>query len=149
MLAAILAATSLFAAPDPEVLRALDLARARAAAGDAVAQFSLGSLLYYGGDDTPGAVALIRRAAEQQYGAAEFHMGQIHDFGFGVTQSDTAALEWYRRAAEHGSAAGQRSVGEFYQKGRAVRADPAEALRWYTRAAEGDDLRGQYQLGQM
>ena len=136
-------------APDPAVERALAQARTRANAGDVIAQFSLGAMLYYGGSDTTEAIAWLRKAAAQQYAPAEFHIGQLYDFGFGVSGDDREALAWYRKAAGHGSAPAQRSVAEFYQKGRAVAADPAEAARWYARAAERDDLRSQYQLGQM
>lgn len=137
------------ATADRDVERALEAARARAAAGDVVAQFSLGAMLYYGGNDSARAIEWIRKAAAQQYAPAEFHMGQLHDFGFGVAQNDREALAWYRRAAEHGSAAGQRSVGGFYHKGRGVPADTAEAARWYRRGADGDDLRAQYELGNL
>ena len=140
---------ALFASTDPDVERAFAAARARAAAGDVVAQFSLGSFLYYGSDDTAQGVEWIRRAAARQYGPAEFQLGQIYDFGFGVTQSDRDAIEWYRKAAAHGSAAAARAVGECYRKGRGVPADAAEAARWLRLAADGDDLRAQYQLGQM
>ena len=133
---------------DQDVERALNAGRAHAANGDVVAQFSIGALMYYGGTDTVQAVEWIRKAAWQRYAPAEFQMGQLYDFGFGVDQNDRDALAWYRKAADHGSAAGQRTVGEFYEKGRAVAADPAEAARWYRRAAEGDDLRAQYRLGQ-
>ncbi len=136
------------AQPDPDVERALATARESAEAGDVVAQFSLGALLYYGTSDTARAIAWLRRAAAQQYAPAEFQMGQLYDFGFGVGQHDGEALAWYRKAAEHGSAAGQRSVGDFYRNGRGVAADAAEAARWYRRAADGDDIRAQYQLGQ-
>ena len=127
---------------------ALAAARLRAGTGDAVAQFSVGSILYYGTKQTAEAVEWIKKAAVQGHAAAEFQMGQMHDFGFGVPQDDRQALEWYQRAAGHGSAAGQRSVGDFYQKGRAIPADAAAAVRWYQHAAEADDLRAQYQLGQ-
>ena len=136
-------------APDQSVALALDAARARAEAGDPIAQFSLGALLYYGSTDTAGGIAWIRKAAGQRLAAAEHHLGQIHEFGFGVAPDDRLALEWYRRAADDGSAAAARAVGEFYLKGRGVPADAAAAARWFTRAADGDDLRAQYQLGQM
>ena len=134
---------------DPDVERALLAARVRATAGDVVAQFSLGAMLYYSGDDMAEAIKWLRRAAAQKYAPAEFHMGQLHDFGFGVTQNDGEALVWYRKAAEHGSAAGQRAVGDFYRKGRGVRASATDAARWYRRGADGDDVRAQYQLGDM
>jgi TPR repeat protein len=140
---------ALVAAVDDGVSRAMDAARAQAAAGDAVAQFSLGSFLYYGSADTAQGIEWIRKAAAQQHAPAEFQMGQVYDFGFGAAQNDREALAWYRKAADHGSAPAQRTVGEFYQKGRGVTADAAEAARWFRRGADGDDLRAQYQLGQM
>jgi uncharacterized protein len=134
---------------DADVERAFAAARGRGAAGDVVAQFSLGAMLYYGGDDTAQAIDWLRKAAAQKYAPAEFHMGQLYDFGFGVIQNDVEALAWYRKAAEHGSAAGQRAVGDFYRKGRGVPANAAEAARWYQRGADGDDIRAQHELGQM
>jgi TPR repeat protein len=128
---------------------AMQAARVRAEAGDVVAQFSVGAMVYFGGSDTGQAVAWIRKAAAQQYAPAEYHLGQLYEFGFGVAQSDAEALAWYRKAAEHGSAAGLRSVGEFFQKGRAVAADATEAARWYSRGAEADDLRAQFELGNL
>ena len=146
--ACLASAAALHAQTDPDVERALAAARAKAGTGDVIAQFSLGSILYYGGNETAEAVEWFRKAAAQGYAPAEFQMGQLYDFGFAVEQDDAQALAWYRKAAEHASAAGQRTVGEFYQKGRGVAADTAEAARWYRRAADGDDLRAQYALGQ-
>ena len=148
--AALVCATPAWAAAeDRDVARALEAARARAASGDVIAQFSLGAILYYAGTDAAQAIEWIRKAATQQYAPAEFHMGQLYDFGFGVARNDREALAWYRKAAAHGDAAAQRSVGDFYQKGRGVPADAAEAARWYRRGADGDDLRAQYELGNM
>jgi TPR repeat protein len=144
-----LASSSSAAREDVDVERALAAARVKAAGGDVVAQFSLGALLYYGAEDTAQAIEWFRKAAAQRYAPAEFQLGQLYDFGFGVAQSDDEALAWYRKAAEHGSAAGQRAVGEFYQKGRGVPANAVEAARWYRRGADGDDVRAQYQLGEM
>jgi uncharacterized protein len=146
-LVALMFATQAAAAPDVD--RAMAAVRIKAAAGDVVAQFSLGALIYYGGDDTAQAIEWFRRAAAQGYAPAEFQVGQLHEFGFGVAPDAGAALVWYRKAAEHGSAAAQRAVGDFYQKGRGVAADAAEAARWYRRGADGDDVRAQNELGQM
>ena len=137
------------AQPADDVEQALASARVSAAAGDVVAQFSLGSILYYGSADTAQAIDWFRKAALQQYAPAELQLAQLYDFGFGVGQNDTEALAWYRKAADHGSAAAARAMGDFYRKGRAVAADIAEAARWYRRAADGDDLRAQYELAQL
>src|SRR5262245_41790269 len=63
-------------AADDDVDRAFAAVRVRAEAGDVVAQFSLGALLYFGASDTTQAVAWIRRAAVQGHAPAEFQMGQ-------------------------------------------------------------------------
>jgi TPR repeat protein len=144
-----LAVCVFLAIAEDDVARALEAGRARAAAGDTIAQFSLGAILYYGGVETAQGIEWIRKAAAQEYAPAEFQMGQLYDFGFGVTASEREALAWYRKAADHGSAPAQRAVGDCYQKGRGVPADAAEAARWFRRAADGDDVRAQYQLGQM
>jgi TPR repeat protein len=133
----------------PDVKLALDATRTRAKAGDPIAQYSLGAFLYYGTTQTADGLEWIRKAARQQLAPAQYHLGQSHEFGFGVPQDDRLALEWYRKAAAGGSAAAQRAIGEFYLKGRTVSADAGEAARWFRRAADGDDLRAQYQLGQM
>ena len=135
--------------PADDVEQALAAARVTADRGNVVAQFSLGAMLYYGGTDTTGAIGWFRRAAAQGYAPAEFQMGQLYAFGFGVAQSDAEALAWYRKAAVHGDAAAQRAVGDAYQKGRGVAADPTEAARWFQRAAEGDDLRAQFHLAEL
>src|SRR5262245_14694347 len=90
-----------------DIAQALAATRAEATAGDVVAQFSLGSFLYYGATNTSEAVDWFKKAAAHGYAPAEFQMGQLYDFGFGVEQDDTQALAWYRKSAEHGSAAGQ------------------------------------------
>ena len=133
---------------DSSVARALTAVRERAAAGDPIAQFSLGAFLYYGSTQTAEGNEWIRKAALQRVAPAEYHLGQVYEFGFGVQQEDRLALEWYRKAADDGSVPARRAIGEFYLKGRGVRADAAEAARWFRRAADGDDLRAQYQLGQ-
>jgi len=134
---------------DADVQRALAAARTRAQRGDVIAQFSVGSLLYYGSERAAEAISWFRKAAGKGYPPAEFQMGQLYDFGFGVARDDRQALTWYLKAAQHGDAAAARAAGDFYRRGRGVKADDALAVEWYRRAAEGDDLRGQYQLAQM
>src|SRR5215831_2787688 len=85
-------APALRAQAERDVEVALAAARTTADAGDVVAQFSLGSILYFGANDTAEAVDWFRKAATQGYAPAEFQMGQLYDFGFGVEQDDAQAL---------------------------------------------------------
>src|SRR5262245_37847108 len=149
MFVALTCATRAGAGMDDGVERAIAAARVRAAGGDAVAQFSLGSLLYYASDDTTEAIDWFRKAAMQGYAPAEFQMGLLYDFGFAVPPDDKEAFTWYRKAAQHGSGAAARAVGDFYRRGRGVEANQEEAVGWYRRGAEHDDLRAQDQLAQM
>jgi TPR repeat protein len=135
-------------AEDDDVQRALSAVRTRAMRGEVIAQHTLGSMLYYGASDLAQAIDWLRKAAAQDHGDAEFQLGQIYEFGFGVAPDDREALAWYRRASDHGSAAAQRMIGEHYRRGRGVQQDELEAVRWYQRAAVGDDLRAQVQLGE-
>ena len=91
-------------------------------AGDVVAQFSLGSMLYYElhrhGCRWSSGFGRRRRSATPP---AEFQIGQLYEFGLGVAQDDAVALDWYRKAADHGSAAGQRAVGDSTEGPRRTR----------------------------
>jgi len=72
-----------------------------AEAGSFVAQFNL-SRLYEGQGVTKDlslAHAWMLKAAEQGFTLAQYHVGQNYEFGDGVTQSHSAAIEWYRKAA--------------------------------------------------
>src|SRR5690348_569569 len=86
--------------PPPDVARAFTEARVRAEAGDVVAEYSLGSVLYSGTSSTDEGVRWIRRAADRGHVPAEFAVGQFYEFGFGVARDDRQALVWYRRAAD-------------------------------------------------
>lgn len=149
VLATLLAATVAHAQDASDDNRAWDVARRQAEAGRAVAQFTLGSLLYYGATDLAQAIDWFRKAALQQYGPAEFQLGQVYEFGFGVPQDDARACDWYLKAASHGSAQAQRALADCYRKGIGMPTDLTAAVLWYRRAADADDLRAQYQLGQM
>jgi TPR repeat protein len=133
---------------EPDADAALAAIRARASAGDPLAQWCLGSLLYYGSAGTAQAADWIRRAADQRVADAALQLGRMHEAGFGVPYDDASALRWYAEAARAGVAAAQRALAEYYTRGRGVAANRATAIEWLHRAADGDDLQAQYQLGQ-
>ena len=126
--------------------------RASAEAGDAEAQFILGSFYVTGAgvpQDDAGAVAWYRRAAEQGHARAQYNLGVMYDQGQGVPQDDAGAVAWYRRAAGQGDASAQSTLGAMYDQGRGVPQDDAGAVAWYRRAAEQGHARAQYNLGGM
>ncbi len=150
VLAVCLSAAPARAQTDPDVDRALAETRLRAERGNVVAQFTLGSWLFYTGADRVEGVEWIRRAARGDHAPAQWQLGQAYHVGAGVDQDDVEALTWYRRAADAGIAAAQRVLGDFHQQGRGgLVPDASAALLWYRRAADGDDLRAQYFLGDL
>ena len=83
--------------------------------------------------------------AEEGVADAEFGLGRLFLFGFGVPQDGPHAIAWLSRAATHGSASvgwllGQLYDGSLDSLGLDVRPDAAEAVRWDRVAAEGGFL---------
>ena len=91
-------------ATEPQEIREL---RAKAASGDAAAQYDLGRR-YYEGEGIPKnyreAVKWYRRAADQGDAKAQNKLGWIFAYGMGVPENDAEAVKWYRRAADQGYA---------------------------------------------
>jgi TPR repeat protein len=115
----------------------------RAAAGDAIAEFAVGTLL-----DThllphetvqpkndATAFQWYLRAAVAGYPPAEQNVGFAYQTGHGTTQDAARALTWFHAAAQAGLAAAENAQGLAYLTGAGVPADPAEALVWFQKAA--------------
>jgi hypothetical protein len=103
--------------------------RARAEAGDADAQFSVG--LNYrdnrGGDSDEKAVQWFRRAAERGHAEAQLYLGICLNTGSGVTQDATESLLWLRKAAAQGNDIARKTLREASSVGvSAVRKVAAE-----------------------
>jgi len=123
---------------------------AKAKAGDADAQFSLGWLYDQGQgvtQDYAQAAAWYRKAAEQGDASAQFNLGSLYRQGRGVPQDYAQATAWYRRAAEQGLARAQYNLGVAYDNGQGVTQDYAQAATWWHKAAEQGAANAQYNLG--
>src|SRR5271156_2668971 len=85
---------------------ALQIWRALAENGDALAQVYLG-LLYLNGEGVPAnpalAVMWYRKAAAQGNAAAQHNLGWAYENGRGVPQDFAQAVAWYRKSAEKGN----------------------------------------------
>ena len=55
--------------------------------------------------------------AEQGNSRAQFFMGFMYDFGYGVQEDDIEAVKWYRLAAEKGYAQANTSIYSLAEKG--------------------------------
>ena len=73
--------------------------------------------------------------AQHGHAEAPFYLGAMCSTGWGVTQDDTAAAQWYRRAATQGLAEAQFNLGWMSIRGVGVPQDLVQAYRWLDLAA--------------
>ncbi|HUA68889.1 MAG TPA: tetratricopeptide repeat protein [Candidatus Saccharimonadales bacterium] len=139
--------------PDKPSAPPIDLAalKAKAEAGDAAAQTSLGEIYEQGNgvtQDMKEAVKWFRKAADQNYPDALALLGEMTQAGQGVKADPAAAAQLYTQAAEKGSVAGQYNLAYLYEQGIGVEKNEAKASKWYQLAAEGGDPLAQFDIGQ-
>lgn len=74
---------------------------------------------------------------------AQYLLGQMYAFGWGVAKDDEQAIQWFRKAAMWSDGAADPAapaeyyVGRSYREGQGVVANEAEAAKWLQRAAQG------------
>lgn len=92
--------------------------QSKAAAGNAAAQFRLGTLYYMGlGEQQDWAIAVdwLRKAAQQGNAEAECELGMIYQIGSdGVVQDTAEAVKWYSAAAKQHDGAADLGLAAVY-----------------------------------
>ena len=66
---------------------------------------------------------------------AQYMLGKLYYYGFGVKRNYKEATKWFRAAAIQGHASSQFLLGEACEKGKGMRRDLKQAVKWYERAA--------------
>jgi TPR repeat protein len=114
----------------------------QAAAGNANAQFQLGTLDYVGlgvVQDYIGAMAWLQKSANAGNAEAACEAGflyQTGSFGQGPPPPDPKdAAPWYAKSAAAGNACGEFALAALYQSGKGVAPDPAKAAALFAQAA--------------
>ena len=82
--------------------------------------------------DYATAIREWRPLAKQGNAKAQFNLGRMYRFGWGVPQDNAKAAEWYRKAAEQGYAKAQFKLGFMYDDGLGVPQDYVQAHMWFT-----------------
>jgi TPR repeat protein len=121
----------------------IDSARAIQACNAAVQQFPNSARLqfqlaraYQKGNNFNLALEYYRKAAAQNYAAAQNNIGHMYADGQGVPADDKEAVAWYLKAAEQGLAAALNNLGIMYWYGRGVPRDDQQAVAWFSIAAD-------------
>lgn len=112
-------------------------AMAKAEAGNAMAQYVVGSSYYYGDSlpqNTTEAAHWLRLAADQGQTDAAYLLSCMYFDGEGVTQNNDSAAHYCHIAAQSGEHyKATYTLGCCYMYGVGVAQDTAEALRWFRR----------------
>ncbi|MGP0086797.1 MAG: tetratricopeptide repeat protein, partial [Steroidobacteraceae bacterium] len=120
----------------------IDLALAVPACEQAVRQFPDGLRLAYQlgrtyekANKLTAALEQYRKAADQNYAAAQLAIAELYATGQGVAQDDQQYIFWVRKAADQGYAVAQDALGYVYLEGRGVLKDEQQAAAWFRKAA--------------
>jgi uncharacterized protein len=101
------------------------------------------------GGDYATALRRLSPLADKGDARAQFDIGFMYAYGWGVQRDAAAAIAWYRKAADQGLQVAQHFLGLAYANGEGVRPDEAEAARWFARAAAQGFAQSQFLLGLM
>jgi TPR repeat protein len=125
---------------------------AKAADGDAMAQFELGRA-YFRGEGVPKdeekAVEWMEKSANQGNSDAITSMGFFYSQGIGVEKSEAQAVEWFRKGAKAGSATCKLNLGLLLRQGKTIQTSGDESLRLMHEAADSGLTEAQSYLGQL
>jgi len=99
--------------------------------------------------DYATALRRLSPLAEKGDARAQFDIGFMHAYGWGVPRDAAAAIPWYRKAADQGLAVAQHSLGLAFVNADGVRPDDVEAARWFARAAAQGFAQAEFMRGLM
>lgn len=103
----------------------------------------------YEREDYASAIALNAPLAERGDADAQYRMGMMARFGWGMARDPELAARWLRKAADQNQPLAQAELGTMYRLGRGVVQDPKEAARLLTAAATAGVGIAQLSIGRM
>jgi V8-like Glu-specific endopeptidase len=99
--------------------------------------------------DYATALRRLSPLAEKGDARAQFDVGFMHAYGWGMQRNPAEAIAWYRESADQGLQVAQHFIGMAYVNGEGIQPDDAEAARWFARAAAQGFAQAQFMLGLM
>lgn len=103
----------------------------------------------YEREDYTTAIALNTPRAERGDADAQYRMGMMARFGWGMERDPELAARWLRKAADQNQPQAQAELGTMYRLGRGVPQDAQEAARLLTAAAVAGVGIAQLSIGRM
>ncbi len=78
----------------------------------------------------------IQASAHRSDARARVLLGELYEFGAGVSQNHLIAAQWYQLAAKQNNADAQLYLGVLYDRGDVLRRNPDKSLNWLFQSAE-------------
>ena len=93
----------------------------------------------YRASDYETALKVFEPLAKQGMLEAQYFLGEMYRYGYGVSESKFTATQWYRKSADKGDNYSQLALGDMYHKGQVPSRVAPEAIKWYRLAvAQGN-----------
>ena len=90
---------------------------------------------------------LITELAEDGDSSAQYSLGRMYHYGFGMPQSYRKAEIWLRKSANQGNAEGQHSLGGLYYFGNGVPQNYILAHMWFSLSSmQGNEIAGRFRV---
>ncbi len=86
--------------------------------------------------DYAAALQIFKPSAIQGHSLAQFYMGILYRFGYGVRKNYTVALNWWKKAARQGNFHAENSIGMAYKYGQGIKQSHVKAAEWFGQAAD-------------
>ena len=80
---------------------------------------------------------------------AQYRLGNMYYYGYGVNKDYKKAVEWYQKSADQGYKLAQNDLGHMYDQGYGIDKDYKRAIEWYQKSADQGCEDAQYSLGNM
>ena len=92
-------------------------------------------------------INILSKLMNDGYKKAFYQMGTIYEFGLGVEQNISYAVELYKAAAEVGDLYSQKRLALLYSTNNSSLFDVDVAINYLKKAADQGDIYSQYKLG--
>lgn len=86
--------------------------------------------------DYETALQIFKPSAAKGHSLAQFYMGILYRFGFGVPRNYALALGWWNKAARQGNFHAENSIGMAFKNGQGVKQNHVKAAGWFSQAAD-------------
>src|SRR3546814_9195627 len=96
--------------------------------------------------DYPAAFQEFLPLAEDADPIAQYYVGYMHYYGYGVPKDYGKAYEWMRKSAEQGDPDAQTFLGDMFYSGEGVPQDYVQAVHWFGKAVEQGAPYAKYSL---